>query len=122
LGRGHGKAVAKALLRGIMLSDAERSNLRAVRAKDAPQMKALRTQLAPQAQNLRAARRRGDTAAVRSIRANLVTQRQQLMQSRQSDVRGALSPSNQAKFDANVKRLEKRIARRTSRPHQVSKP
>jgi hypothetical protein len=122
LGRGHGKAAAKASLRGITLSDAERSNLRAVRAKDAPQMKALRTQLAPQAQNLRAARQRGDTAAVRSIRANLVTQRQQLMQSRQSDVRGALSPSNQAKFDANVKRLEKRTARRTSRRHQVSKP
>jgi hypothetical protein len=120
--RGHRKAAAKALLRGITLSDAERCNLQAVRAKYGPQMKTLQTQLRSHAQNLRAARQRGDTAVVRSIRANVVTQRQQLMQGERSDLRGALSPDNQAKFDANVKRLQTRTARQTIRRQKLTKP
>ena len=54
------------LLRGITLSDAEKANLKSVDAQHAAQMKALRKQDKPQMEAMRAARQRGDTAAVAS--------------------------------------------------------
>lgn len=110
----------KALFRGITLSDAERSNLQAVRAKYATQAKTLRTELRTQAQTVRAARQRGDTAALRSIRANAVSERQTLLQAERNDLRNALTPMNQAKFDANLKTVESRAARKPFRAKRLS--
>jgi hypothetical protein len=115
-----GKQFEKALLRGVTLSDAEKTNLQAVRAKYAAQRQALHTQLRAQAQNAKAARQRGDTAALRSIRASLQTERQTLGQAERNDVRNALTPSNQAKFDANLKRVEARAARKPFKARRVS--
>jgi hypothetical protein len=125
--RGHGiahpqrgKQFDKALLRGVTLNDAEKSNLQAVRAKYATQQQTLRTQLRTQAQNARAARQRGDTAALRSIRASLQTERQTLAQAERNDVRNALTSANQAKFDANLKRVEARAARKPFKARRLS--
>jgi hypothetical protein len=115
-----GKQFDKALLRGVTLSDAEKTNLQAVRAKYAAQRQTLRTQLRTQAQNAKAARQRGDTAALRSIRASLQTERQTLGQAERNDVRNALAPANQAKFDANLKRVEARAARKPFKARRVS--
>jgi hypothetical protein len=115
-----GKQFDKALLRGVTLSDAEKTNLQAVRAKYAAQRQTLRTQLRTQAQNAKAARQRGDTAALRSIRASLQTERQTLGQAERNDVRNALTPANQAKFDANLKRVEARAARKPFKARRVS--
>lgn len=115
----------KALMRGIALNDAEKANIKSVHNRYAPQMQALRTQVRTQAQTARAARQRGDTAALRSIRASRETQRTQvqaLRRAQQNDVRGALTPANQATFDANLKRIQDRQAKRTIRGRQVSKP
>jgi hypothetical protein len=104
----------------VTLSDAEKTNLQAVRAKYAAQRQTLRTQLRTQAQNAKAARQRGDTAALRSIRASLQTERQTLGQAERNDVRNALTPANQAKFDANLKRVEARAARKPFKARRVS--
>jgi Spy/CpxP family protein refolding chaperone len=115
-----GKQFDKALLRGATLSDAEKTSLQAVRAKYAAQRQTLRTQLRTSAQSARAARQRGDTAALRAVRANAVSQRRALAQAERNDVRNALTPSNQAKFDENVKRVETRAARKPFRAKRVS--
>lgn len=117
--------VHKAMMRGITLSDAETANIKSVRDKYAPQMQTLRTQVRTQAQNARAARQRGDTAAIRSIRANVGMQRTQaqaLRQAELNDVRAALTPPNQATFDANLKRIQNRQAKQTLRGRTLTKP
>jgi Spy/CpxP family protein refolding chaperone len=114
-----GKRFDKALLRGVTLSDAEKANLQAVRAKYEAQRQAMRTQLRTQAQTAKAARQRGDTAALRSIRESLQTERRTLSQGERNDVRNALTPPNQAKFDSNLKRVEARAARK---PFKARRP
>jgi hypothetical protein len=103
----------RALLRGITLSDAEKGNLKTVQQKYAAQFKSIRAQFKPQHEQIRAARQRGDTAAVRSLMAQNSGERDQmrtLMQSERTDLRAALSPANQAKFDTNASTLKKRFA------------
>ena len=117
---GRGRQADKALFRGIMLSDAEKTNIQAVRAKYATQMKSLRTQLRTQSQSLRAARQRGDTAAAHSIRASIAAQRMQILQSERNDLRAALSADNQAKFDANAKAVQARVARKALKGRRQS--
>lgn len=100
-------------LRGLTLSDAEKTNLKAVQEKYAPQMKALREQLKPQVEAMRAARQSGDTAAFRALREKtFATQReatQRLAEAQRNDIRSALSAENQAKFDANVAKMQERL-------------
>jgi hypothetical protein len=117
----HAKArgLERGLLKGISLSATEKANLKTVRAKYAPQMKALREQNKPEAEAMRAARQRGDTAAVRALREKDAPQRQaeraqaqKLFQAERADLRAALAPANQAKFDANAQQLQQRMAQR----------
>ena len=106
------------LLRGITLTDAEKANLKHVDAQHAAQMKALREQYKPQNEAMRAARQRGDTAAMRALWQKNQGEREQmrqLMLTQRNDVRGALSPANQAVFDANVAALEKHAANRAAK-------
>jgi Spy/CpxP family protein refolding chaperone len=110
---GPGMGAERALLRGITLSDAEKANLKAVQTKYASQFKAIREQYKPQHEQIRAARQRGDTAAIRSLMQQNSGERDQLrtlMASERNDLRGALTPANQAKFDANAATLKKRFA------------
>lgn len=106
------------LFKGITLSDAEKANLKAVHAKYAPQMKALREQLKPQIQAARAARQKGDTAALKALWGKNGTAREQtqkLLEAERNDLRAALTPANQAKFDANVQQIEQRVANRVAK-------
>ena len=109
-------------LKGIQLSAAEKANLKNVNAKYAPQMKALREQSKPQMQAMRDARQRGDTAAVRTLRQQAMSQRgqqmqgqKQLFEAQRNDLRNALSPANQAKFDANVAQAQQRMAKHSKK-------
>ena len=110
--------MARALFRGIQLSDAERASVKAVREKYQPQFKALRESFKPTAQSIRAARQRGDTAAARAEWQKTAAQREQanrLLEQARSEYRAALTRENQAKFDANLSAVEKRVAKRASR-------
>lgn len=103
------------LFKGITLSDAEKANIKTVHQKYASQMKALREQLKPQMDAARQARQRGDTAALKGMWEKSAAQRQQtkkLLEAERNDLRAALTPENQVKFDANVKQLEQRVAQR----------
>lgn len=111
-------AIRHQLFRGITLSDAEKANVKNVQTKYASQMKAVREQLKPQIQAAREARQRGDTAALKSMWQKSAAEREQiqtLLASEKNDLRAALTPENQAKFDANVKQLEQRVAKRATR-------
>jgi Spy/CpxP family protein refolding chaperone len=105
----------QALLKGISLSDAEKANLKNVRGKYEAQFKALRQQNKPQMQAMRDARQRGDTAAMKALwekNAGARQQTKQLMDAERADLRAALTPENQAKFDANVQSAKARSGKR----------
>jgi Spy/CpxP family protein refolding chaperone len=113
-----GRAVRAGLFRGITLSDAEKARVKAVREKYALQLDARRGSARPEMKELREARQRGDTAAVAAIRQKLAGQRQEARKSMgqaNSEIRAALSPENQAKFDANAARVRDRISERRAR-------
>ncbi|HXT15924.1 MAG TPA: Spy/CpxP family protein refolding chaperone [Gemmatimonadaceae bacterium] len=121
-GKGHRGKFAKRgdrqLFKNIKLSDAEKANVKAVRQKYAPQMKALRAQFKPQIEQARQARQRGDTAAMKNLWAQSSAQRGQakkLRDAERNDLRNALSPDNRAKFDANVTKVEQRVAQRAAK-------
>jgi len=103
------------LFKGITLSDAEKANLKTVREKYAAQMKSTREQSKPDMQAMRDARQRGDTAALKALWQKGAAQREQMkqvMQAERNELRAALTPANQAKFDANVAAFEKKAAER----------
>ena len=115
-GRGGFGKRSDGALRGIKLSDAEKANLKAVREKYAPQMKAQREKFKQSHETMRAAKQRGDTAAFRALAKENATARREAMQQlamvQRSDIRAALSAENQAKLDANVERVKTRMQQR----------
>jgi hypothetical protein len=103
------------LFKGITMSDAEKANIKNVHAKYESQMKALREQFKPQMQALRDARQRGDTAALKQLWQKAAPQREQtkqLLTAERNDLRAALTPANQATFDANVAAIQKQATGR----------
>ena len=107
---GRGRA---GVLRGITLSDAEKSQMKAIRTKYAAEAKSLRESMRPAMQDLRTARQKRDSVAVKAAWDRTSGERQQLqalMQRERSEVRAALTPEHQQVFDANVKTLEQRRA------------
>jgi Spy/CpxP family protein refolding chaperone len=95
-----GMQKGSALLKGVALSDAEKQNLKAVHAKYASQLKALRGQ---------------------NVTPEQRTQARQLMTAERNELRGALTPANQAKFDENSARLQKRMAKRAEKAKESGK-
>jgi Spy/CpxP family protein refolding chaperone len=116
--QGFGPGMRGQLFKGITLSDVEKANIKSVQAKYAPQMKSLRAQFKPQMEAAREARQRGDTAALKTMWQNSAAQREQtkkLLDAERNDLRGALTPENQVKFDANVKQFEQHAAQRAGK-------
>ena len=112
---GPGGHLEKALFQGIQLSDAEKARIKTIRQQHAQDLKSQRGGLKPDAQAIRDARQRGDTAALRAERQKMAPQREQmqkLAQQLRGEYRTALTPENRAKFDANVAKLESRVAQR----------
>ena len=107
-GRGHGGA-----LRGITLSDAEKAKLKAVHEKYGAQSKSLRESLKPAMDEARAARQKGDTAAVKAVWARNKAGRDKMKALRdgeQAEIRASLTSEHQQAFDANVAKLKDRRA------------
>jgi Spy/CpxP family protein refolding chaperone len=107
-GRGRGT-----LLRGITLNGAEKTQLKAIRTKYAAEAKSLRESMRPAMQDLRTARQKRDSVAVKAAWDRTAGERQKLqalMQRERTEVRAALTPEHQKVFDANVKTLEQRRA------------
>ena len=109
--RAGGEMRARGEFRDLNLTDAQKAQIKAIRQKYQPQNQALRAQAKPFMDAARAARQKGDTAAVRSNLAKV----REVMQGGQSirtqenaEIRAILTPAQQAKFDAHVKAMAER--------------
>jgi Spy/CpxP family protein refolding chaperone len=100
-------------LRGLKLSDAEKTKVQAINTKYAAEGKTLRESMKPAMQEARALRQKGDTAGLRALwdkNKGGRDQMQALQVRQQAEIRTALTPENQKLFDANVQKVEKRRA------------
>jgi len=117
MGRGieGGRGERGGALRGLKLSDAEKSKVQEIHAKYAAEGKTLRESMKPSMEQARALRQKGDTAGLRALWETNKPNRdrmQALQVRQQSEIRGALSAENQKLFDANVQKQEQRRAER----------
>lgn len=100
-------------LRGLTLSDAEQAKVKEIRERQKAELAAMRTSMQPVMDEARALRQKGDTAGLRALHERNKGRHEQLqaLQAKyQSEIRAALTPANQAKFDANVQAQAKRRA------------
>lgn len=103
----------RGLFRGITLNDAEKAHVKQIHQKYSAEAKTLRESLRPAMQDARAARQKGDTAAVKAAWSRTAGDREKLralMDHERAEIRAALTPEHQQTFDANVKQLEQRRA------------
>src|SRR5262245_4582041 len=119
--RGRGR-----LLRGIKLSDAEQARVKEIRGKYRTESQSLRESLQPAMQDMRTAREKHDTVAMKAAWDRTTADRQKLdalMQRERAEIRSALTPEHQTQFDANVKQLDERRAGRKKggRGHRARK-
>src|ERR1700736_2446506 len=91
--------------RDLNLTDAQKAQIKAIRQKYQPQNDALRAQAKPFMDAARAARQKGDSAAVRSNmeKAHQVMQAASFKTQERAEIRAILTPDQQAKFDAHEK-------------------
>jgi protein CpxP len=112
-GKGVGQRAQGELLRGVTLTDAEKSKLKETHGRYQAETKSLRASLKPAMQEARAARQKGDTAAARAVLERTKGDREKLravMERQKADFRAALTPEHQKQFDANVKQVAERRA------------
>ena len=97
--------------RDLNLTEAQRAQIKTIRAKYRPQNEALRTQAKPFMDAARAARQKGDSATFRSNieKAHQVMQGGQSVRTQENaEIRAILTPDQQAKWDARQKKMAER--------------
>ena len=95
----------------LNLTDAQKAQIKTIRAKYEPQNAALRTQSKPFMDAARAARQKGDTVAARTNmeKARQVMQGGQTFRNQENaEIRAILTPDQQAKWDARQKQMAER--------------
>jgi Spy/CpxP family protein refolding chaperone len=93
------------------LTEAQKAQIKTIRAKYKPQNEALRTQAKPFMDAARAARQKGDTATARAemLKARNVMQGGQSIRTQENaEIRAILTPDQQAKWDARQKQMAER--------------
>lgn len=105
----------RALLRGIKLTDAQKAQLKTIFQNDREQRRANRPDSAAMAQ-LRAARQRGDTAAVRAQRQQLRASMEKNREQHIAQIRAILTADQQKQFDANLAEMKQRMAQHQGAP------
>jgi Spy/CpxP family protein refolding chaperone len=103
----------RGLARNLNLTDAQRTQIRAIRDKYRPQYEAVRTQFKSQSENLRALRQKRDTAGFRAAAQKLRTDidaRINPIRTRElAEVRNVLTAEQRTKFDAAQAERKKRM-------------
>jgi Spy/CpxP family protein refolding chaperone len=105
------------MLRGIKLSETERTKLAEVRRKYEPDNRKLAESRKSAMQEARALRQKGDTTGARAVLAQQMAGRDSVkaLRDRQvAEIRSALSPENQKQFDLNVQDRAKHRAERAA--------
>jgi protein CpxP len=93
--------------RDLNLTDAQKTQIKAIHAKYKPQAEALRNQSKPFMDAAKAARQKGDTAAARANfeKARQLMQNASFRTQENAEIRAILTPDQQAKFDARQKAM-----------------
>lgn len=105
MGRGGPMMADRALLRGITLDESQRARLQEQRKAAVETMKEQRGKERPNVDALREARAKGDTAALRRLRAAGEAQFEARRKQHLASLRSILTSEQQKVFDANVARL-----------------
>lgn len=100
-----------ALLKGITLTDAQQAQLDAYREQQRAQRRASRDSGQQTLAAARAARQRGDTAALRTLREQQREQMTQLRDREIAAIRGFLTAEQRVQFDRNVEEMKARARR-----------
>ncbi|MEO8910258.1 MAG: Spy/CpxP family protein refolding chaperone [Gemmatimonadaceae bacterium] len=90
---------------GLNLTEAQKTQMKAIRQKYQPQNTAVRNQAKPYMDAAKAARQKGDTAAARSNfeKARQIQEGASYRSQEQAEIRAVLTPEQQAKWDASQK-------------------
>ncbi|MEO7217636.1 MAG: Spy/CpxP family protein refolding chaperone [Gemmatimonadaceae bacterium] len=91
------------MMKELDLTADQQARMKAIHSKYASQMKAARASSKPDMDAMKAARTRGDTAAMRVAREKMradMAPNMKLRQQEMAEVRGVLTPDQQKKFDA----------------------
>ena len=113
-GQNAGALVSRQLLRGITLTDAQKTALQKAQDDGRTQMQALTTTAQANREAARTARENGDTIALNRLRAQTrgdANRRIALRAQQVQRVRGLLTPDQQKQFDENRTRLRNRVGR-----------
>jgi Spy/CpxP family protein refolding chaperone len=111
-GRGPG---GEKMFKDLNLTSAQKSQVKAIHAKYEGQEKSLREQMKPAREQMQAARKSGDTAKLESVRAQYKPQMEQaraLRERQMAEVRGILTPDQQAKLDAKIAQFRANAGKR----------
>ena len=115
-GPGRGGFGPGALLKGITLTDAQKTQLKALRTKaghDSADRAAQRNAMA----KIRDARQRGDTTTAKALMQEARVNMQREQDQRVAQIRTILTPDQQKQLDANVAKMKQRMAQRGDKPY-----
>ena len=112
-GKHHGRMAGrrdggKKMMADLNLTDAQKTRIKAIHEKYAPQMKTMREQGKTQFKAMRDARQKGDTSAAararfKAQREQFMTRTQSIRQQEQNEVRGVFTADQRSKWDAAAK-------------------
>lgn len=106
-GRGRG-GMDGMLLKGITLTDAQKTRVNALRKEQKAEMKKTREQFGAVMQDARAARQRGDTATARAKMEQVRTQMERNRERQIATLRTILTAEQQKQLDANIAAMKDR--------------
>ena len=102
--------------RDLNLTDAQRTQIRAIHEKYRPRIKAVHDQFKTQSDAARALRQKGDTAAARAafqrLRTDMQARIQPIHQQQHAEIRNLLTAEQRTKFDAAQQRMKERMQNR----------
>ena len=111
-------------LRGIQLTDAQRTQVSAIQKKYQDQFKAMRDSAKPAPHIARDAKQNRDTAAARAAFSRMQARRarvEQLQAQQRNEIRAVLTAEQQNTFDQNVTEMQARGERRGRRGGRAGK-
>ena len=103
-----------ALLKGITLTDAQKTRLKALRKEQQPEMKKTREQFGAVMKEARDARQRGDTVTARAKMEQVRTQMDAQRERQVASLRTILTAEQQKQLDANVAAMKERARARAA--------
>lgn len=112
-----GPGGAGALLKGITLTDAQKTRLEALRKEQEPEMKKSREQFGAVMKEARDARQRGDTATARAKMEQVRTQMNVQRDRQIASLRTVLTAEQQKQLDSNVAAMKERGEKGGHRNH-----